>query len=545
MNVPRSRGGFFTSLAGWPAALALAAVTGGAAILVMRRSLSPDVAWFMSVGRRMLAGESLYVQVIDVNPPLISYLVMPPGLIADWLSVSDFLALSLYVLLLAGWSGVACLSLLDTGTVRGFNRGWWVIVLVAAFLILPGYDFGQREHLLVVMSMPYVFLKWRRAAGLPTAGRSALIVGLAAGVGFAIKPFFVTLWLGMEATSHLLRGDRQRWRPRTEAYACASVLGLYAAFALIVHHEYLAMMRSVAGFYREFGVGWRPVAILSLMAILPALPIALAVRGIQRSTFILAALLLVYGMIGAVLAIVQGKGWHYHFLPMLSAVVVLAGLLLEVHVREAVKTDTRGQRGAHMVAMLTVFVGLALLVAASRPEVARMTAQVVVLEKRADTLEQCDASSILVLGETVSEAYPMLNQLGASSASPFPSMWWLRAIYSAPRGEMEINEPAAMGPVEKWFHRLQVERFVRDAPEVVLVDTSMSERFGRQSFPYVEYFGQDEDFAEAWKGYRRAGSVDYLGMWVRLPATDPAPRSGGWNSASVERCAERHAKTRE
>jgi hypothetical protein len=495
----------------------------------------------MSVGRRMLAGESLYVRIIDVNPPLISYLMMPPVLIADWLSVSDFLALSMYVLLLAGWSGMTCLSLLDTVKVRRFDRTWWVIVLVAVLLILPGHDFGQREHLLVVLSMPYLLLKWRRAAGLPTTERSALIVGLAAGVGFTIKPFFLALWLGMEATSHLLRVDRQRWRPSTEAYACVVVLGLYAAFVLFVHHEYLTMMRSVSGIYAAFGVGWQPVAILSLMAILPTLPIALAVRGIQRSTWLLAALLLVYGVIGAALAVLQGKGWHYHFLPMLSSVVVLAGLLLEDHVREAVKTDARGQRTSHAIAMLAVFVGLALLVSTHRAEVARMAAQAVVLENRADRLERCDASSILVLGETVSEAHPMLNQLRASSASPFPSMWWLRAIYAAPNGELEINEPVVMGQVEKWFHRLQVEQFVRDAPELVLVDASISERFGGQRFPYIEYFSQDEEFAAAWRAYRRAGSVDHLAMWVRLPATDPG-RSGRWNRTSVERCAEGHVE---
>lgn len=542
MNMPNPRRRLLVLARGLLPALSLAVVMAGVAVVARRRPLGPDVAWFLSVGRRMLAGESLYVDIIDVNPPLISYLMMPPGLIADWLSVSDFFALNLYTLAFAGWSGMTSLSLLDAAKGRSFNRSWWVIVLVVVLLILPGYDFGQREHLLVILSVPYLFLKWRRSVDLPTSHSLALMVGLAAGIGFALKPFFVALWLGLEITSYLLRVHRRPWRPSIEALAVGAVLGFYAAYALIVHHEYIVMMASVAGIYRDFGVGWRPVAIVSLMAVLPTILIAVAARGVPRSKFILATLLLIYGAIGAVLAIGQAKGWYYHFLPMLGSVVVLAGLLLEDHSNEMVEKDTYRQRGPHLVAMLVILIGLSLLGVVYRFEAAQMAAQAGVLDQRAHKVGRCDARSIVVMSETVSAAYPLVNQLRASSASPFPSMWWLRALYAHDEGELDINEPASMGQVEEWFHRLQVERFVRDAPELVLVNTAKSERFGGQRFPYIEYFSQDENFAAAWRHYRPAGSVGHLGMWLRISGMDPAGSAHG-DSSSVERCAEGNTAT--
>lgn len=60
---------------------------------VAQLPLNHDAAWYMSVARRILKGEHLYRDIIDVDPPLIVYLSMLPVLLSDVLGLSDSVGL--------------------------------------------------------------------------------------------------------------------------------------------------------------------------------------------------------------------------------------------------------------------------------------------------------------------------------------------------------------------------------------------------------------------------------------------------------------------
>ena len=44
---------------------------------VVGQPISADVAWFLHVAQRVLDGARLYVDVIEINPPLVAWLSMP------------------------------------------------------------------------------------------------------------------------------------------------------------------------------------------------------------------------------------------------------------------------------------------------------------------------------------------------------------------------------------------------------------------------------------------------------------------------------------
>jgi hypothetical protein len=60
-------------------------------------------------------------------------------------------------------------------------------------LLVATYDFGQREHLMLAASLPYLVLAARRAEGVPTSRVLAIGVALLAALFFALKPHFLAI----------------------------------------------------------------------------------------------------------------------------------------------------------------------------------------------------------------------------------------------------------------------------------------------------------------------------------------------------------------
>src|SRR5579883_1005972 len=67
--------------------LMLAVVTGAIMFVVLGSPLKDDIAWLLYVSRRWLAGRELYVDVVEVNPPLIVWISAVPLQLAVWLGV--------------------------------------------------------------------------------------------------------------------------------------------------------------------------------------------------------------------------------------------------------------------------------------------------------------------------------------------------------------------------------------------------------------------------------------------------------------------------
>ncbi len=145
--------------------LVLLSVLGAVLFVAIRSPLKDDIAWLLYVARRWLAGRELYIDVVEVNPPLIVWISAIPIGLARWLNVdTQLVALSVFVtavLVCAWWSA---------GLLRAnggfFNDRLPVFAAIGSvFLIVPAGDLGQREHLLVAAFLPYLVLFAQRLEG--------------------------------------------------------------------------------------------------------------------------------------------------------------------------------------------------------------------------------------------------------------------------------------------------------------------------------------------------------------------------------------------
>ena len=117
--------------------------------MVLAPPLNHDVAAVLQFSQRWLAGEHLYSDLIDVNPPLIFVLNLIPAAIAAVTPLDGVAALQLCLFGYGGFCWWLAMRVRDRAAEGPVERAF-LDVLPALFLLDAGYDFGQREHLMAV-----------------------------------------------------------------------------------------------------------------------------------------------------------------------------------------------------------------------------------------------------------------------------------------------------------------------------------------------------------------------------------------------------------
>jgi hypothetical protein len=283
----------------------------------------PDVSWLLIVAERVLHGQQLYSQVLEVNPPLSVLLYMPPAFLADRLGIEPEVATAgLSVLAIAcsiGLSAAILKPVMGGDPARG-----WKLVATAAFVlgVMPAAAFAQREQIAVMALLPFVATTMLRAGGRRPPWALAILAGVGLGLAVAIKPHF--------ALMALLPWAWACWRSRSfrpwaepELWTAVLAFGGYVAWFLVRYPIYFTRFVPVL---RDV---YLPVhAPLVLMLIMPGIPLALGAVAVARLMrlewrWLSAPMLAALG--GGVAYMAQGKSWPYHQYPMLA--FAMLGLL--------------------------------------------------------------------------------------------------------------------------------------------------------------------------------------------------------------------------
>ena len=74
-----------------------------------------------------------------------------------------------------------------------------LLLLAAAFLFIPGFSFGQREHLLALLFMPWFMLRVARSQGAQVSIAEAAFIGVLGAVAICLKPHAILAPLALEA----------------------------------------------------------------------------------------------------------------------------------------------------------------------------------------------------------------------------------------------------------------------------------------------------------------------------------------------------------
>jgi hypothetical protein len=312
----------------WPlfGAIFLTAVV---TLLRLTGGVDSDVASQLQIAQRIHEGARLYRDIVEVNPPLWFWMALPIDRLASLLHLDAIRVLITAFGLLIAASLAATDRLL--GHVPAPRRAMFLAYAALILAALPWMHVGQREQIVLIGALPYAALVAARREGRPVAPMLAIAIGVGAGLGFALKHYFLIVPAALELW--LLASTGRRWRPlRPETLSIAGVGAAYAA-ALLIEQNYLTRMVPLVRLaYGQFGPRsvrflFNPYVVVSGM--LFAFTAAHLRLLLNRSSSIAAALFIA-GLAFAATYFIQFKGWPYHTIPMLGCgSLALAALLAE------------------------------------------------------------------------------------------------------------------------------------------------------------------------------------------------------------------------
>ena len=187
------------------ASLLLLAVLGIVLFTMLRSPLKDDVAWLLYVARRWLAGRELYVDVVEINPPLIVWISAIPMWLAGVLGIdAQYTAIPFFVaavLACAWWTA----SLLQGSGKLFEDRAAGVRRDRHRAAGGSGRRSGSARASSGAAILPYLALFARSLDGERPPLRDALIAGVLAGLGCALKPRYAGVFVVLEGLA-LLRG---------------------------------------------------------------------------------------------------------------------------------------------------------------------------------------------------------------------------------------------------------------------------------------------------------------------------------------------------
>lgn len=520
----RSAFGQAWSPAGWLASSRAALVLLYAIpILYMAGYLFPpvnhDVATLIDVARRWLAGERLYVDVIDVNPPLTMILHAVPVVLER---ATGLAATTWWVLITAAAVAAAAYACRRLVALAPYGRGHLArdaVPLITLFVMAAAQaqEFGQREHLMLLAGIPYAFLAGIRSER-PAPARLALPIAIAAGLGFALKPYFLVIPALIEGYLLLRRGPRGAFADPVP-WIIGAWMAFHAALIAFVTPEYLTHTYPIiVGTYLALGVGPLDVLFGSAMAattvaLLILTPLILVVR--REPGYLVLCLFAIGGVVSCV---AQGKGWSYHTLPAVSAtIILLATMVIDQLDRWLASATAAPRRVTALAASLLALVAYPYFLV-NPPFAYQQRYQGSIARQLGDVIAvESPNRRIMALSPGIYPFFPTVEYEKTHLAGRFATMWPIQGLYARclPDGRLYRNLDAAPA-VEKQVFRGVVDDFIKAKPDILFVDRIPGiPRCATEVFDYLAYFLRDPRFAAAMKNYDFAYEFDRYNVWRR------------------------------
>lgn len=484
--------------------------------------INHDVGALLDVSGRWIDGQRLYVDVIDENLPLTFIVHALPVLTARILPGGVPFWFTAWVVagIFASFFASRRLVRLVPSADHALTEGLLPPVLLFLFSVLPNEHFGQREHLMFVACAPYLVASMARAEGVILPHRSTIAIGLVAGVAFALKPYFLIIPAAVEL--YLL--GRRGWRTTFADWMPWSILAvatLHLVLMFTVFSQYGRFVMPMAlESYEPIGdAGWRQVLASDVMA--PTL-LALVIFGVFAvflTQTLAAHALLAFGIGAALSAVAQAKGWPYHVLPALSAVILLAALTISQTVDRYLPISRSGHRLPVAVISASLMVLLYFQAALYTPPFYKQLQYETSVGGTLRHIVERNAPhrTIMTLSPGIYPFWPMLNYVKGRMTMRFLTMWVVQGVYADCEDFPALyNAPDTMADTEKFVFDAVSQDFAHGKPDLLILDTIPGmPRCQGKVFDYLEYFQQNPVFAEAFENYEHLMDFDRYRIYRR------------------------------
>ncbi|BBE35133.1 GtrA family protein [Sphingosinicella microcystinivorans] len=476
------------------------------------RPFNHDTSWYLVATEKFLNGARLYVDVIEINPPLAFYVTAPPILVSQWVGDGSTQAFLLYTAALLFvslvWSG-RIISASDDLT--RIERIALFAGAIASLIVLPIPFVGQREHLMIIFSLPYFLALCLDVSGSKRKPLEAFALGVFAFFGLAMKPYFLFAPLIVTVVTYLQKRSVRRVFC-IENITIAILCIFYFAFIIVFHQEYVEhIVPMAAEVYHAYGYAYLLVVTKLHFLVFPVVLYLLVLQfELSKNSYTLRFAAVASGFCGAYL--VQFKGWPSHAYPM--NVFLLLTLCVMI---------VRGfSKKLHTVTAIMALAVMVLPPVIEGPYKSRLLRPFL-----ASYPVPGVAPSVLVLSSNLRASFPFVNLTGATWTSRFPAQWLVPGAVGRLAGsncQNDHNSCRKVREILNYSRRATVDDLIAYKPGHVFIDERKRKSyFVDGKFNYLAYLSADPRFADVWKNYRKAATIQGYVLWVRVDQPD-APR---------------------
>lgn len=484
-------------------------------------SLNSDVASLLYDTKLILMGGTYVKDFFETNPPLILYLYAPVILIGKVTSFNLASIFRAYVIFLVLISVTCCVKLLEQIFVKRADYFIFKIVTFILFFILlflPASEFGQREHFLMILMLPYLFSAVLAAQNKEIPRFFAVLIGVMAGLGFGLKPYFLLPVIFIELYFIFTRRYLLAW-VRVESVTCLIVLIIYLSSIFIFQEDYIKIMLPLIShlYFVSIEESW------SLIFFRPSVIFCCLAWGYffifnknnqrELATILMLALT---GMIAAF--IVPRSAWYYHVLPALS----LACLLVWLYIYCAITTQFKGK--------LLSKIDVCILIAASLlmftiPFVYYFfNTEKAIMEKNSNHFHLLTTyinslpqpqKLYCFSANTTMDCFPLVYQTHSAFAGRFPLFWWLRGLVKM---EIDLGKhplPPLIAKDKRYLIDVIADDLNRYHPNIIIVNKLFTGQELGNDFDFISYFSGNVKFRAAWRHYHYLKTINVYQLYVR------------------------------
>lgn len=298
---------------------------------------APDQTVYLDTAKWIMEGKVPYRDFFDWNPPLIMYLSMIPHMISMIFPFHPIMSLNLLVIVSTFVS--ACASLYIAYRYLGRDEFYIFIPMCAGatFLIFEQqFDMAEREQLFMIMYLPFMTLRYAvwTLPGIKVSRPLALITGIVAGLGLALKPQFCGAHAAFELVLLARNGRLKKRIFRTEIFGVLLVMVLYASYlAFLLPKEAWDVLKDEIMPLFVYGYEYSTKGLMFMLHGGPYfyLPITMLCYAMATTLFAnrfsqWAAPLAAFTLVNLFNYLHGDQAWIYRMIPMVSGSYLLCGL---------------------------------------------------------------------------------------------------------------------------------------------------------------------------------------------------------------------------
>jgi hypothetical protein len=378
----------------------------------------------------------------------------------------------------------------------------WLITTIIAFIFLffPAIYFAEREHFMVLLFLPWLFLRIVPNASSQSSFAERLFVGFLAGAAICIKPQSVFAPLLVELVL-VLRSRDFRSVTSVENIGAVVFAFLYGLSILVFAPKFLSEMLALGSKAYVPFYGY-PLYVIVFYArwTIPALTVGYVIR--NRLVLLKVETRFVDGLLAAALGFtisyfVQLKGFGYQIVP--------ADILASLASAAAAVMLWQVERNFSIHILGAICIPILLLWGTPQTYLNHFKALDNIMARNAP-----QAKSLFIASTRLGDAFPYVQQRNLVWASRLPTQW-ITPYIDSNWHEGTIPQDKIILDALDWT----VSDLIKFKPDIIMIDVTTDQIYVESGkFEYVKFWQNHKRFSTIWNDYQFRENVSGLDIYT-------------------------------